>query len=139
MYVKEHGGAIIYRSGLNPKIQRNFEVFTPCDIIAAITQHIPERVHIGTDPPSTTVVEPWHSLPADADRRRRDDPSPITTPNPCCLRTADAIATGAIRLARLHQTLRCTLRAIRGSLGRPGGCLVALIDAYTPLRLSSPV
>ena len=26
-------GSIIYRSELNPKIQRNFEVFTPCDFI----------------------------------------------------------------------------------------------------------
>ncbi len=36
-------GSIIYRSGLNPKNQRNFEVFTPCDFIAAITQHIPGK------------------------------------------------------------------------------------------------
>jgi hypothetical protein len=43
MQVKERGGAIIYRSGQNPKIQRNFEVFTPCDFIAAITQHIPDK------------------------------------------------------------------------------------------------
>jgi hypothetical protein len=31
------------RSAMNPKIQRNFEVFTPCDFIAAITQHIPDK------------------------------------------------------------------------------------------------
>ena len=30
-------GSVLYRSGLNPKIQRNFEVFSPCDFIAAIT------------------------------------------------------------------------------------------------------
>ncbi len=36
-------GSVIYRSGLNPKIQRNFEVFSPCDFIAAITQHIPDK------------------------------------------------------------------------------------------------
>jgi hypothetical protein len=36
-------GSVIYHSGLNPKIQRNFEVFTPCDFIAAITQHIPDK------------------------------------------------------------------------------------------------
>jgi hypothetical protein len=35
--------SIIYRSGMNPKIQGNFEVFTPCDFIAAITQHIPDK------------------------------------------------------------------------------------------------
>jgi hypothetical protein len=47
-------GSIIYHSGMNPKIQRNpstplgtlslpkgFEVFTPCEFIAAITQHPP--------------------------------------------------------------------------------------------------
>jgi len=36
-------GTIIYRSGMNPKIKRNFEIFTPCDFIAAITQHIPDK------------------------------------------------------------------------------------------------
>jgi hypothetical protein len=36
-------GTIIYRFGMNPKIRRNFEVFTPCDFIAAITQHIPDK------------------------------------------------------------------------------------------------
>ena len=36
-------GSIIYHSGMNPKIQRNFEVFSPCDFIAAITQHIPDK------------------------------------------------------------------------------------------------
>lgn len=43
MEVKQPGGPIIYRSAMNPKIQRNFEVFTPCDFIAAITQHIPDK------------------------------------------------------------------------------------------------
>jgi len=41
-----HGDSIIYRSGMNPKIQRNFEVFNPCDFIARIariTQHIPDK------------------------------------------------------------------------------------------------
>ena len=36
-------GSVIYRSAMNVKIQRNFEVFTPSDFIAAITQHIPEK------------------------------------------------------------------------------------------------
>ena len=36
-------GSIIYCSGLHPKIQRNFELFTPCDFIAAITPHIPDK------------------------------------------------------------------------------------------------
>ncbi len=36
-------GSILYLSGMNKKIGRNFEVFTPCDFIAAITQHIPDK------------------------------------------------------------------------------------------------
>jgi hypothetical protein len=35
--------SILYRCGMNKKIGRNFEVFTPCDSIAAITQHIPNK------------------------------------------------------------------------------------------------
>ena len=34
---------VIYRSRLNAKINRNFEVFTATDFIAAITQHIPDK------------------------------------------------------------------------------------------------
>ena len=43
MQVNQAGGAIIYQSGMSEKIHRNFEVFTPCDFIAAITQHIPDK------------------------------------------------------------------------------------------------
>jgi len=43
MQVNQSGDSIIYRSGMNEKIHRNFEVFTPCDFIAAITQHIPDK------------------------------------------------------------------------------------------------
>jgi hypothetical protein len=34
---------VIYCSRLNPKISRNFEVFTSTDFLAAITQHIPDK------------------------------------------------------------------------------------------------
>ena len=34
---------VIYRSRLNAKINRNFEVFAPTDFLAAITQHIPDK------------------------------------------------------------------------------------------------
>ena len=37
------GDTIIYRSKLNAKINRNFEVFSPVDFLAAITQHIPDK------------------------------------------------------------------------------------------------
>ncbi len=36
-------GTIIYRSGMNPKINANFRIFTPLDFIAAITSHIPDK------------------------------------------------------------------------------------------------
>ena len=34
------GDSIIYRYGINPKIGRNFEVFSPCDFIVRITPSI---------------------------------------------------------------------------------------------------
>jgi hypothetical protein len=34
---------VIYRSRLNAKINRNFEVFTATNFLAAITQHIPDK------------------------------------------------------------------------------------------------
>jgi hypothetical protein len=34
---------VTYHSKLNAKINRNFEVFTPTDFLAAITQHIPDK------------------------------------------------------------------------------------------------
>ena len=51
---------------MNVKIQRNFEVFTPSDFIAAITQHIPEK--------SFQLVRyyGWYSNPAVAGRGQRD-------------------------------------------------------------------
>ncbi len=43
MQINQPGGSTIYRSGMNEKIHRNFEVFSPCDFIAAIIQHIPDK------------------------------------------------------------------------------------------------
>ena len=43
MQPNSFGHSIIYRSGMNPKIQRNFEVFSPCDFIVRVTQHIPDK------------------------------------------------------------------------------------------------
>jgi len=34
---------VIYRSRLNARINRNFEVFSPAGFLAAITQHIPDK------------------------------------------------------------------------------------------------
>jgi len=43
MQVNRLGDSILYRSGMNAKIKRNFQVFSACDFIAAITQHIPDK------------------------------------------------------------------------------------------------
>jgi hypothetical protein len=43
MTLESPGDTVIYRSRLNPKINRNFEVFTPTDFLATITQHIPDK------------------------------------------------------------------------------------------------
>ena len=43
MTMESPADTIIYRSKLNPKINRNFEVFTPTGFLAAITQHIPDK------------------------------------------------------------------------------------------------
>lgn len=43
MQVNPAADSILYRSGMNEKIHRNVEVFTPCEFIAAITQHIPDK------------------------------------------------------------------------------------------------
>jgi hypothetical protein len=43
MQVNRSSDSILYRSGMNAKIKRNFQVFSACDFIAAITQHIPNK------------------------------------------------------------------------------------------------
>ncbi len=43
MQINQPGDSILYRSGMSEKIHRNFEVFSPCEFIAAITQHIPDK------------------------------------------------------------------------------------------------
>jgi hypothetical protein len=41
--ISDPGDTVIYHSRLNAKINRNFEVFTAADFLAAITQHIPDE------------------------------------------------------------------------------------------------
>ena len=47
MQVNRSGDSILYRSGMNAKIKRNFQVFSACDFIAPIfitvTQYIPDK------------------------------------------------------------------------------------------------
>ncbi len=43
MTLHSGGEKVIYRSKLNPKINRNFEIFTGPDFLATITQYIPDK------------------------------------------------------------------------------------------------
>ena len=43
MTLHSGGEKVIYRSKLNPKINRNYEIFTGPDFLATITQHIPDK------------------------------------------------------------------------------------------------
>jgi hypothetical protein len=43
MTLESPGDIVIYRSRLNAKINRNFEVFSSTDFLAAITQHIHDK------------------------------------------------------------------------------------------------
>ena len=68
-------GSILYRCGMN-KIGGNFEVFTPCDFIAAITQHIPDGSfqfvrYYGCIPTGCAAGEPCRRTKKCRPRRRR--------------------------------------------------------------------
>jgi hypothetical protein len=78
---------VICRSRLNAKINRNFEVFTPTDFLAAITQHIPDK---GAPGPYTYEscddADPMRiqAAAALALRSRRLSPSPVfASKSPC--------------------------------------------------------
>jgi hypothetical protein len=74
MQPNSSGDSIIYRSGMNPKIQRNFEVFSPCDFIARITQHIPDK--------SFQIVRyyGWYSNKMRGQRLKQTDAEPVDVP-----------------------------------------------------------
>jgi hypothetical protein len=74
MQPNSSGHSIIYRSGMNPKIQCNFEVFSPCDFIARITQHIPDK--------SFQLVRyyGWYSNKMRGERLKQTDAGPVEVP-----------------------------------------------------------
>jgi len=59
---------------MNPKIQRNFKVFSPCDFIARITQHIPDK--------SFQLVRyyGWYSNKLRGQRLGQTDAGPVAVP-----------------------------------------------------------
>ena len=74
MQPNSFGHSIIYRSGMKPKIQRNFEVFSPCDFIARFTQHIPDK--------SFQLVRcyGWYSNKMRGPRLKQTDAGPVAVP-----------------------------------------------------------
>jgi len=68
------GDSIIDRSAMNPKTQRHFEVFSPCDFIARITQHIPDK--------SFQLVRyyGWYSIKMRGQRFKSTDAETVTVP-----------------------------------------------------------
>jgi hypothetical protein len=71
MQPNSSGHSIIYRSGMNPKIQRNFEVFSPYDFIARIIQPIPDK--------SFQLVRyyGWYSNKMRGQRLKQTDAGPV--------------------------------------------------------------
>ena len=48
MQVNRSGDSILYRSGMNPKIKRNFQVFSACDFVAPTIAIIPTLITAGS-------------------------------------------------------------------------------------------
>jgi hypothetical protein len=67
MQVNRSGDSILYRSGMNAKIKRNFQVFSACDFIAAITQHIPDKRF------QMVRYYGWYSNKMRGQRRKREE------------------------------------------------------------------
>jgi len=74
MHLNSSGDSIITRSGMNPKLQRNIEVFRPCDFIARITQHIPDKSF------QLVRYHGWHSNKMRGQRLKQADPEAGAVP-----------------------------------------------------------
>ena len=72
---------------MNPKIQRNFEVFSPCDFIARITQDIPDK--------SFQIVRYYGWYSNKMQRLKRADPEAVAAPE------VDVIDVSAFKLRRI--------------------------------------
>jgi hypothetical protein len=100
MTLQSPGDMVIYRSRMNVKIQRNFEVFSPTDFLAAITQHIPDK--------NSQMVR-YYGFYSNKIRgcRRRAQPDGAVFPPPAAslLSLSSAPPTPALqKMARSHQT-----------------------------------
>ena len=67
MQANRSGDSILYRSRMNAKIKRNFQVFSACVFIAAITQHIPDKRF------QMVRYYGWYSNKMRGQRRKREE------------------------------------------------------------------
>ena len=74
-------GTVIYRSRMNAKTRRNFEIFTAEEFIAAITQHIPDKGF------QMVRYYGWYSNRARGERAKREIES--GTPEPVAVDVID--------------------------------------------------
>ena len=82
MQPNSSGDSIIYRSGMNPKIGRNFEVFSPCELtfvqaVSLRSAHRPHHpAHPGQELPTRALLrmafqqDAWTAVQADRPRSR---------------------------------------------------------------------
>jgi len=148
MTLESPGDMVIYRSRLNAKINRNFEVFTPTDFLAVITQ-------LARDPTPTNRVTTWSRTrrtcsrtetrpyaarpecrSAPAHRRFRLGPgSDRACSRPVCARTAYPSSQNAVPQGQEHPRKRqkCGLTSRHPSVNI-APCLVRLKNQFSLTR-----
>jgi len=90
-------GTIIYRSKMHPVLKRNFEVFSACDWLAALTAHIPNAgEHL-------VRYSGWYSTVSRGKRRKAQGESPTTVEESIDLSASAAKHAWARRSAELAE------------------------------------
>ena len=92
MQVNRSGDSILYRSGMNLKIKRNFHVFSACDFIAAITQHIPDKRF------QMVRYYGWYSNKMRGQRRKREEEEAARESAATAEQGRGAVASAAIEI-----------------------------------------
>ena len=92
MQVNRSGDSILYRSGMNLKIKRNFQVFSACDFIAAITQHIPDKRF------QMVRYYGWYSNKMRGQRRKREEEEAARESAATAEQGRGAVASAAIEI-----------------------------------------
>jgi len=99
MQVNRSGDSILYRSGMNPKFKRNFQVFSACDFIAAITQHIPDKRF------QMVRYYGWYSNKMRGQRRKRAEEEAARESAATAQQRCGALASAAIEIIE-HPALK---------------------------------